>query len=1249
MTRLGTAAWAPWLAAQWQRQQQNPAMLPIEPADQSGDGYDHPGLPGLPRLPSLGFGQQQPQVPQDITPEEESNWLGNILAPVAAVGNFLSVPSDMLINALGGENPLAPLASPLTDEGRLGGRGLLRKAGLVGEEDNWGNFLAGLGTQILLDPLNAIAGVGVVSKLGKLANVVKEAPAAVAGVAKGAKVLETIGQAAKAGNVVNAAEKSSVIAKMLEDAKGLSSLIEEPGKAAGIASGVEKARLAFEAGNLDDAARLAQEATWTAAPAEAQKVFTTSGSLPEFMRTVPQTLTGELPPAAIGKTPVALAQQYRTGQRALLKLKLPIPFTNIGELDLGVGGVAGNLVANIIEKAAYSPGLPGLPLRTIRALFSSSAGRGGVNLSAQVQRARDVMTIRKDAHLAGIANMRGARLARHAELADEWAAMGVQYGVKGDNEAFRKFIQYASQERKGMSDLDDIVTTAEAMRASGAPPEMIGKAATFVDKTNEYLKSILMQENDVFGDVMAYGGRGEWLDDTYLAYAPRRGLWGKGETVTELGRKKELTNIPLNTIELNEASQDMLISSLMSAGKTERGLARRSMLDWMIANKNMPEAWKQGSKAPKGPIEIARQYVYQRYVLPKLIERFEDGAKTITKNDGTIITLADEIKRWTEVTPHPTTGKDVKPAIERFTRFFTHRPLDKRGLPIFDNELDADHFSYMNGAVSKLASLMGIHDMLKQPEALLKMGTEPGLIPIGTAWNRAGLNQRGLDKLGASMGLKKDAWQSMGVTESTAKAIKAMTETVKPKELNAIWKTYDRIQSVFRGWYTLPRPAFHGRNQITGAFQEAIEGHSTIAEGLVGKWDAARYLKSGGKAGLSADEVTELMSGTVLKGAHMTAQIGEQGGELAMRTPETLASGAWQATKELFTTNPLKNLLPRGVRVHPSDVAKGAVEEIGPLWKLGESAYSAVEFINRAGYYVTLRRKGFSVAQAEHLVKKVHFDYSEMSWFEKNVARRGPLFWSWMRKNIPYTLEKIASNPSGKTAWTMRTMAMAQRDDDKSALAYTPGFIKERSGIPVSRGDKNATYLTSMGLPVEDLNNILAVTGKFPFIRPQRTVEKMLAQVNPLLQTPMELISGKQMWSGRPVGALTSRSEKYLGEPNRLLDFALARGPWSNVVSGIETVADTREGKTVAEKALNLTTGLKFTTQEPEKWKRIDMAERMKQELQATPTVREGTYQYVPEKYKPYAGPEVVSQLQRLRELQKLLELQRLSTVTQGP
>lgn len=87
----------------------------------------------------------------DVTPEMRDSVLREIGAltggTLSRVGDALSAPGDYFRGLLTGK-----------PGERVTGREMLRDAGLVGQEDNWGNFATGLVTDVVTDPLSWITG-----------------------------------------------------------------------------------------------------------------------------------------------------------------------------------------------------------------------------------------------------------------------------------------------------------------------------------------------------------------------------------------------------------------------------------------------------------------------------------------------------------------------------------------------------------------------------------------------------------------------------------------------------------------------------------------------------------------------------------------------------------------------------------------------------------------------------------------------------------------------------------------------------------------------------------------------------------------------------------------------------------------------------------------------------------------------------------------------------------------------------------
>ncbi len=103
---------------------------------------------------------------------------GGVLSGLSMAGNLLDVPGSMARDVVGGAatgnwkkyNPVDQLLHPLSETGRVRGRDLNRDLGLAGKRDTYGNWWGGFGTEVALDPLTYIGGLGIAkSVFGKMA------------------------------------------------------------------------------------------------------------------------------------------------------------------------------------------------------------------------------------------------------------------------------------------------------------------------------------------------------------------------------------------------------------------------------------------------------------------------------------------------------------------------------------------------------------------------------------------------------------------------------------------------------------------------------------------------------------------------------------------------------------------------------------------------------------------------------------------------------------------------------------------------------------------------------------------------------------------------------------------------------------------------------------------------------------------------------------------------------------------------
>lgn len=124
----------------------------------------------------LGIPRKRKRRVDSFTPEAEETLLGTLgrgaLSGVSMVGNLLDLPGSSVRDVIAGENPFDQWnpfdGSMVSDQNRVSGRDLLRRSGLVSNQDTYGNWWGGLGAEILLDPTTYLTlGGSALTKGGK--------------------------------------------------------------------------------------------------------------------------------------------------------------------------------------------------------------------------------------------------------------------------------------------------------------------------------------------------------------------------------------------------------------------------------------------------------------------------------------------------------------------------------------------------------------------------------------------------------------------------------------------------------------------------------------------------------------------------------------------------------------------------------------------------------------------------------------------------------------------------------------------------------------------------------------------------------------------------------------------------------------------------------------------------------------------------------------------------------------------------
>lgn len=260
------------------------------------------------------------------------------------------------------------------------------------------------------------------------------------------------------------------------------------------------------------------------------------------------------------------------------------------------------------------------------------------------------------------------------------------------------------------------------------------------------------------------------------------------------------------------------------------------------------------------------------------------------------------------------------------------------------------------------------------------------------------------------------------------------TVTDQYKRSSDALRVFDSVNSWIRAAQTVMRPAFHATNMISGYFQSALlgtsarnntSGHILAGRILFGDESAKaaaaadRHLALLGEAGLVArkggpltiaETVRALGSGEIPAGwGDRFVDLGE-GRSVNVRDLFQAAAdggllGTFFARGFSGTSTTSEAMLELARRVEGG-------KKIDDLKNLGEVS----ELWSRFGTYMgrVLEHGDLNLAVKE--AKRAMVDYSDLTRFEKGVAKRFATYYTFSRKYMPFALEQFGKSPAGVAA-----------------------------------------------------------------------------------------------------------------------------------------------------------------------------------------------------------------------------------------
>jgi hypothetical protein len=492
----------------------------------------------------------------------------------------------------------------------------------------------------------------------------------------------------------------------------------------------------------------------------------------------------------------------------------------------------------------------------------------------------------------------------------------------------------------------------------------------------------------------------------------------------------------------------------------------------------------------------------------------------------------------------------------------------------------------------------------------------PGWVRADKALPSAGLSYNsklGEDAIGAEATLANrlntdvKGLQEYWIREDVVnQASKWMKPFVAPESVKPFVDVYDKVTNLFKGLVTQAFPSYHVRNFGSGVWQNWITGafDPTVGHG----WNPLAYIKPYQDAKAMADGrvVEGLAKAPVFKAAGITSDaeatkiLADKAHALGAAGPNSLTQGAAEVTglkgnafapilpgAEGYVPKPsLGGLIPKTLEeASPFNLrgVTGDASKFSPV-REGEKAQGYIEYINRMSNMIAKLKQGANFEVAGAASKAAHLDYSLLSPFEREVARRVIPFYSWSRRNLPMVIESMIGAPD-KFAASVRVANAGRRDDQ-----FLPPYIGEGAAVPIPGAPSGQQrFLSSFGLPLED--EFIGAGASLLKGDVQRAMERMAGTTVPQIKAPLEMLTGKQFYSGR---ALQDLQPSQLGSlfgllPNQVaqpLTQILANTPLSRASSIVDKLTDPR--KDWATTGVNLLTGARITDADMDKAMQIE-------------------------------------------------------------
>ena len=334
----------------------------------------------------------------------------------------------------------------------------------------------------------------------------------------------------------------------------------------------------------------------------------------------------------------------------------------------------------------------------------------------------------------------------------------------------------------------------------------------------------------------------------------------------------------------------------------------------------------------------------------------------------------------------------------------------------------------------------------------------------------------------------------------------------------AFFRKYDKLHNLLRA-YMIMKPGFHMRNYFSGVFMNHLAGMdwSNYRRFMRAYWKFQE--EEATRLGLpdKASKMRKAMRARGINPSNVSAEHVDYVRELA--ESGTLGGAGGQVATEFIdysTGKAGKATVRIGGKKINLLAAASPFSSQNALLQLSRNTGMGVETFLRGSLGFDALYKGGTADEAFENVMKFHFDYDDLSDFERNVVKKVVPFYTWTRKNLPLMFEMAARKPA---IFNKYTSFKKEMEYGQERPAIVPKWMERQGAIqtPFKYEGENMFILPDM--PFKQLLELVEPPLRFDrdesvMDRLQTTLETLGTQITPLVKAPYEWKAKQNLWKG---------------------------------------------------------------------------------------------------------------------------------------